>query len=576
MRWAVYLTFSLAILPMASAAAQADRNQRDKYADVIARGRNRLLELKTEPGSGEAALAAYTLAKAGVGKDHPLIQSAMAAVASKVQRGVYGAGPEPPHHVYEAACDAMLLADVDPITYRPQLEAIRDYLVRKQLPNGAWFYPYQEPDAGDTSISQFALLGLWAVQRARLDVPLTTLEKAGRWFLVTQRRDGGFNYQPHKAMYQTESVPTMTAAGLSSLLIVRRMLYQSGLETDAPTTPQPNKKRFGVLERPQEDKPAEKTAAKPPAAYKGELEDGIRRAARWMAEHYTTFPRTGHTQYMQYLHYACERIGTLMESEAFGSHRWYEEGGEALRSIQKPNGEWWEINQGETTAVRATCFALLFYVRATQSVVGPPRKVQLVGSGLLAGGRGLPDDLAQVQMTEGQVKPRVPQGDLDVLLAELERSGKVVEEAVAERIVETVQLERREQLIGQIERLKRLVSDPRAEVRRVAVWAVGRSDDLRSAPLLIAALGDSDLGVATEASLALCVLSRQPQGLPTGEKKGEFYPIDPPSQQDNEDDAAYAARLAQWQRTLRKAWHDWYLQVRPYDERDDRLMLRRK
>lgn len=558
------------------AFAQGDRDPREKYAEIIQRGRNRLLELKREPGSGEAALAAYALLKSSLGKEHPQIQSSAMAIVSKVEKGVYSKGPEPPHHVYEAACDVMLLSDLDAVTYRPQIEAIRDYLVRKQLPNGAWFYPYLEPDAGDTSISHFALLGLWAVHRARVEIPLTTWEKAGRWFLTTQRRDGGYNYQPHKAMYQNESVPTMTAAGLSSLLIIRRVLYQSGQEVEPTPPAQQNKKRFGVLEKPQEDKPAAAQPAKLPAGFKGELEEGIRRAARWLGDNYTTFPKTGHTQYMQYLHYACERIGTLMDSETIGSHRWYEEGGEALRSIQKPNGEWWEINQTESTAVRATSFALLFYVRATQSVVGPTRKVQLHGSGLLAGGRGLPDDLTNLQLTEGKVKPQPPQGELENLLAELERGGTLVEEAVAEQIVEAVQLDQRDRLIGQIDRLKRLVNDPRAEVRKVAVWALGRSDDLRVAPLLITALTDRDVDVAAEASLALCVLSRQPQGLPVGEKKAEFLPIDPPTAQENEDPTAYAVRIQQWQELLRKAWHDWYLQVRPYDERDDRHQLPRK
>jgi hypothetical protein len=31
-----------------------------------------------------------------------------------------------------------------------------------------------------------------------------------------------------------------------------------------------------------------------------------------------------------------------------------------------------------------------------------------------------------------------------------------------------------------------------------------------------------------------------------------------------------------WQKTQQQAWHDWYLQNRPYDERDDRNQIRKK
>jgi len=61
-------------------------------------------------------------------------------------------------------------------------------------------------------------------------------------------------------------------------------------------------------------------------------------------------------------------------------------------------------------------------------------------------------------------------------------------------------------------RLRKLASDSRVEVRRTALWALGRSGDISTAKLLIEGLADPDITVAREASLGLCILSRRPEG----------------------------------------------------------------
>src|SRR5262249_27256640 len=154
----------------------------------------------------------YALIKSGTPKDNAYIQQLTAATVDRINRGVYQSGPEPQHHVYEAACDAFLLTDVDPVLYQPQLATLRDYLVRHQLPQGSCFYPSSPPEAGDTSITQFALLGLWATKRAGIDVPQATWDNAAKWLLKTQMPDGGFAYHPF-AGNQQPSTHTMTAAG---------------------------------------------------------------------------------------------------------------------------------------------------------------------------------------------------------------------------------------------------------------------------------------------------------------------------------------------------------------------------
>ena len=157
----------------------------------------------------------------------------------------------------------------------------------------------------------------------------------------------------------------------------------------------------------------------------------------------------------------------------------------------------------------------MFLSKATTSIVSPKKRLNLLGGGLQAGGRGLPDNLASVQIKDGNVAARKIVGPVDTLLIELERSSEAKVEDVQAAVIEAVQLDQPEQLIGQIARLRRLANDARVEVRRTALWALGRSGEISAGSLLIAGLSDPDLGVVREASLGLCILSRRPDGCGT-------------------------------------------------------------
>ena len=562
------------------AAAELDPATRAKYGPVIDKGRDRLVTLSPAAGTGEAALCGYALIKAGLAKSHPRILEQTAATVERINRGAYQSGSESQAMIYEAACDAMFLAEVDPKAYKPQLEVIRDYLVRRQLSNGAWCYPTTPDGLGDTSVTQFALLGLWAVRRSGVDVPPAAWDKCARWLIAAQRKDGGFAYRPNETSNKDFSIAThsMSAAGLGSLLVVKRNIYSANPLSDVEVSiAASGKKRFGVLENLPPERPGAMPALPAehrPNVSRDALEQAIRQSINWLGDHYEAIP--AFRSPLLYYHYTCERAGALLNTESFGSHKWYEEGAKTLVQRQRPTGEWEDSTLPISPAAN-TAFALLFLSRATQSIVGPPApRIRLHGGGLLGGGRGLPDDLANVDVRDGVVKQRAPKAAIDALLADLEKPTTVVDESEQIKVVEAIQLEQRDQLVGQIDRLRKLVRDPRPEVRQVAVWALGRSDDLRQAPLLIAAVADANPDVAAEASLALCVLSRRPEGVRIPGSKDSLAPTEPPEPTADDDESSYGKRFQDWQNTARKAWHEWYLQVRPYDERDDQHQLRTK
>jgi hypothetical protein len=300
-----------------------------------------------------------------------------------------------------------------------------------------------------------------------------------------------------------------------------------------------------------------------PAAFDKALKDSIRSTASHFID---KSPRT--EMYFLYYLYSIERVAALLDVEQLGTHDWYDEGATALLSRQAPDGSW-----NDTCGnVPATAFGLMFLSKATSTIMTPKKKkAATVGGGLQIGGRGLPDNLDAVSIKEGTVAARKIAGPVDSLLIELERSADAKVEDIQAAVVDAVQLDRPEELIGQTDRLRKLASDTRVEVRRTAIWALGRSGDVSAVPILYSALLDRDLSVMREASLGLCILSRRPEGC--------GKPIDPTD--DNQlglteasTDDERKAVLTKWRNESKDRWYNWYQKNRPYDERDDKTALR--
>lgn len=546
---------------MAALCSAADKVQIDS---AILRGRSWLLkQRKTGP---EGSLACYALVKAGLEKNHPDVLNCAQEILTKCKSTAY---VPIMHHHYEASVDAMLLEAIDAEGHRKELGMIADYIITRQNPNGAWYYDREnQPTYGDTSITQYALLGLWAAARAGVDVPTPTWENAARWLIQTQCSDGGFAYQPFPRPGRTPdqllSSITMTAAGSGSLLIVRRIL-SGNVPFDEEMRPNTSSRRFGVLERFAEDTPLEKPKVRiPPTLSVSTIDKALKSSMRWTEDHFDNRDKL-FERFTSYYLYGIERVAALLDVEKIGPHDWYDEGAGIMLLRQRPDGKW----EDELGAIPATSLSLLFLTKATSTAITKPKRMPLVGGGLLVGGRGLPDNLDAVQVTDGQVGSRKMLGPVDGLLAELEKSGDAKVEAVQAAIVETVQLDRPEELIAQVDRLKKLATDARVEVRRTAMWALGRTGDISVAPRLIGGLNDADEAVSREASLALSILSRRPDGC--------GLPLDPTDglKEDASDDER-KAHLEQWRTESVDRWQKWYLRVRPYDERDDRTLLRRK
>jgi len=505
---------------------------------AIERAQQYLEQQAPQQPEGYASLVAVALLKSGVSRESPVLRDLLTRISDRVQDGKFTPGS---HHVYDAGVTLMALASADPVGYRPQIEAIARFLIEHQGPQGDWDYPNRTH--GDTSISQYAMLGLWEAARAGVAVPPEVWDRAARWHVTRQVSDGGFAYHPSPTGNTGGSLHSMTAAGVGSLLIARRHLYPNAVdhrpEEVAPV--RDNQRKYGVLEPlpPEEGTPAElKFTSYVPQMRLAAIDKSIDGGLAWLQSRFTVDQPSGHPIY--YL-YGLERSMALANLHQIGEHDWYLEGAEHLVRTQAPDGSW----SDSSSSVAGACFGVLFLSRATAKMLGRTRGGPNFGAGLLAGGRGLPDNLADVQLEAGRLTTRSMPGALNDLLAELENPQSLHVEAAQAGVVETVLLDpaQREQLVGQTDRLLKLIRDPRIEVRRTAAWALGRGGNLRIAPALIAALEDADESVRVEARNALLVLSRKIAS-------------------DQSADPVY--------------WREWYRSVQPYDERDrpDRALSR--
>ena len=511
---------------------------------------------KDKLGGGQKSLAALALFKAGKPVTHPIVATLLADIEKRCSSGEYR--PHGEHEgVYECGVELMLLQATEDGKYFPQIEAATQYLIKTQRADGSWTYP-GDP-VGDTSMSQYGILGFWAAELAGVKVPLDVWNRAIAWHVRTQMPDGGFSYHPgtRDGLEGGVSTHNLTNAGLGSLYVGRMNLYPdkpafgvSDRSKNAKAT-----KKFGVLEGiKSEDAPqslSEERAAVQGLVPLTAIDNAIRRSRGWADNHFVV--ETPAVSKMYY-YYTLERIGAFANTKTIGGQDWFTVCLNHLKKRQEANGSWKTFS----SPANGTSFGILFLIKSTGKILK-----ETVGGGLLTGGRGLPTDLAGADLTDGGVKEkRKIEGPLDELLTELSALNPDSIGAAQAAIVEKVQIGDRKELIGELDRLRSLVKHPNAEIRRTAVWALGRSPSLKDANLLITALQDNNVDVLIEAYNSLSYRSRKIDGV--GLSPNPFEELGEEPSQAEKDSAVDI-----WRKQAIARWSVWYLRIRPYADRND-------
>ena len=100
----------------------------------------------------------------------------------------------------------------------------------RQKSHGGWGYP--DKPAGDTSMTQYAVLAYWEMSKVGYLPQLESTERVANWLLRTQDPGGNWGYQGKEAegrigfelVKQDSSRPGMTAAGLGATYMVADLL----------------------------------------------------------------------------------------------------------------------------------------------------------------------------------------------------------------------------------------------------------------------------------------------------------------------------------------------------------------
>ncbi len=458
-------------------------------APIIQRGIAYLNSANYPSNLGEGVLAGLALLKCQVPPTDPTLQGLVQRVRGRIKNGVYTAENDGGSGIYETGIAAMFLANMGAETYRPELQSISQTLIQRQNPNGCW--DYKGRSSGDTSITQYAVLGLWEAANSGVEVDPAAFDRAALWLISSQNGNGSWIYHPGEGQPET---PSMTAAGTGSLLICLSQLQRhfKALEPPSPLMIP----LFPEGQAPYEPKVTQKA-----------IEGSARRGVAWLAQHFTTKDMTDNGQSTYYALYGIERVGALASKEQLGGFDWYRAGFSYIQSNQQKDGSW----TSQHGVIPNSSWALLFLTKSTAQSV---KKIEIkrLAAGTLLGGRGLPSDLSTLTVAGGRVMVRPMNGAIEGMLAVLEDPRSDQGEAALAGLVEQYHAKGAGVLRPLKDRFRKLMTDRDPGSRAVAAWALGRLGDLDIAPLLIKALRDPDPNVVAEARGGLQFLSRKLEG----------------------------------------------------------------
>lgn len=546
--------FAILLFMSSTAVAQPKTTGNPQFDAAVQRAAAYLrANLKEDDTPGHYVLSAYALFKAGEPKESPIIQRAIKHATDSVASGTFR--PQRPYdHLYESGLYCMFLADVDPELYRDQMQIMANYVASVQRPDGSWA---DTPQAdGDISMCQYAVLALWAANRAKCQVSPEALDRTVSYHLSHRNQDGGYAYRPGASFGATgaNSNRNMTMAALSSLGVARLLFYGPESAKKDKEKAQPEAK-FGVLVKEEDEDANVSAVAFPdyrPRHSKGEITAGIERALAYETGNFN--PVNNHPEFPNYFYYTIERALTVSEISLIKGEDWYVPYGNGLLTFQDGEGAFKEVHGG---AIVGTSFALLYFMRSTKQIIE-----KTYGVGRQQGKRGNP-------FGDKEVK-REPT-ELDLLIADMENLDINVDDApieVADEIVRSViSIDDPEELVGQADKLKSLMKHPNADVRKSACWALGRTGDFKLVPFMLDGIRDPSVDVNVEAIAALRFIARKPNGF------GET--LNPLEGVENPTDEEKVRIVNSWRQKAINSWSAWYAQVRPHEDQDgfDQLLL---
>jgi len=309
--------------------------RRDRNADHLA-----FSDYQGPTHGGWTALVTFALLEAGEKHTEPRLAKAITYLRSADLASVYS---------ISLRCMVFSKLPQNPEN-RQMLEADAARILASRIPDGAgkglWDYEIakpggKRPETGniDHSISQFGVLALWACAQAGVNLPPTIWRELEQQWRSHQHPDGGWSYDSEVPGTGKPPTPSMTCAGVATLLIIQDIIGA------AP--------------------PAAGIAVAPGEAATSEV--AIVRGLGWLDRNFGKLPHDG-----SYGWYAAERIGTAGGYRYLGRHDWYELGTKALLASQGKDGDWEGVTVSggvPMTPISETALSILFLVHGRAPVL---------------------------------------------------------------------------------------------------------------------------------------------------------------------------------------------------------------
>ncbi|GIW92112.1 MAG: hypothetical protein KatS3mg110_0153 [Pirellulaceae bacterium] len=485
---------------------------------------------------GGRCLTAMAIYKFRKNPQHPVVQNAVAmcrAVAANPNQNFER------DFNYSLGIAIIFLCELDPVTYKREIEILVDLMARRQRPDGAWSY-FPDYPTGDTSQTQYGALSMWLARMRGVQVPFGSVAAYANWLIRIQDSNGMFPYQgtdpghynrvtqPNRVA-QPDAAYRMMPAALGALYIAGDIL---GLTLADSGNQAPVFRKASEI-----DERGPNRSSVDVNLWRRAIRDGN----SFYDRNFRIDVEGGMYSYQYYYLYSVERYFSLrekFENREDPEPRWYTAGVEFLSRHQAGDGSW----SDNTGPGIATGFACLFLMRSTKKII--------LSEGALVGGRYLPEDLSKIRLEDGKVVGTQDATDFDTLM-DLVKSGEAVDVRNLVAQIDHIQL-RADRPVdrSRLEALKKVVSNGNYLARLAAVRSLANTRDLEQAPVLIYALSDPDWRVAREARDGLRLL--------TGRIAGFGMPDRP-------------TRLQQRQEQL--AWRDYIKSIRPDLEIPDEIIL---
>lgn len=407
------------------------------------------------------------------------------------------------NEIYSLGLAIVFMCEYDPKGQQATIERLLKHLYALQKDQGAWGYSTGFNEAFcDTSMSQYAILGMWTASKGGFSIPREKVRKAVSWLLSTQDPNGGWGYQglvapdvTKERVAQNGVTVCMTSAGLGSMYVCSELL---GLKVQDPSKKKTSYEVPTVFELVEDPEEAEQRLVSTPKL-RALMERSTEEGRAWLSKNFMVDAG----QWRMYYLYALERCRSF-EQLQLGikdpKTDWYDQGVEYLQGLQDEQGNF--PNQTEMD-VPATAFAALFLMRGTQRSIMAAEK----NEGLASGGRGLPRDLRHARVSGSRVVSPVLTASAQDVLEMLDQSNQELEFFDSESIdIQLAQDPRTRR--DQVERFRRLVREGTPTQSRAAILGLSGSRDMANAPYFIAALGSPDEQVIQAARAGLRELSR--------------------------------------------------------------------